>query len=371
MTGERGVALYLDPASHHFLGDRLFDLEMTPLGGEKIRAPYAALRAYLTERGIPVHTADLLGAGAAGGRKLYVSFGMLDRYRRLARRADTVLSAFIAMECPVVEPSLYRALPRLAPHFKRLLSWSDGESLEPYVGARLHFESFRWPQSFSAVSEPSWSNADRGFLVMINANKLPRLTQGELYTKRLEAIEYFHRYREIDLYGPNWAHMPYRVGKTWMPATAQRLVRALWDARQRVWPIPLYAAAAQASRGPVRSKIETLGRYHFCLCFENMVLKGWTTEKLFDCLFAGTIPVYWGATDVEAWVPPECFVDMRRFRDFGELREFLHGLTQAERSRYREAGRAFVDSPGFRPFSIESFIDLFRRLIREDAGLVV
>jgi hypothetical protein len=221
------------------------------------------------------------------------------------------------------------------------------------------------------VSEPSWSNADRGFLVMINANKLPRLTQGELYTKRLEAIEYFHRYREIDLYGPNWAHMPYRVGKTWMPATAQRLVRALWDARQRVWPIPLYAAAAQASRGPVRSKIETLGRYHFCLCFENMVLKGWTTEKLFDCLFAGTIPVYWGATDVEAWVPPECFVDMRRFRDFGELREFLHGLTQAERSRYREAGRAFVDSPGFRPFSIESFIDLFRRLIREDAGLVV
>ncbi len=44
MSGSRAVALYIDPPSHHFLGDRLFDPETTPLAGENIRAPYVAVR---------------------------------------------------------------------------------------------------------------------------------------------------------------------------------------------------------------------------------------------------------------------------------------------------------------------------------------
>ena len=44
-----------------------------------------------------------------------------------------------------------------------------------------------------------------------------------------------------------------------------------------------------------------------------MVLERWITEKIFDCFYAGTIPVYLGAPDVARWLPPECFIDMRRF----------------------------------------------------------
>ena len=53
-------------------------------------------------------------------------------------------------------------------------------------------------------------------------------------------------------------------------------------------------------RGPARSKSETLGRYTFALCFENMVLKGWITEKIFDCFYSGTVPIYLGAPDLSA-----------------------------------------------------------------------
>ena len=42
-----------------------------------------------------------------------------------------VHSAFFAMECPIVEPAIYRALPEMAKVFRRLYSWTDGPSLLP------------------------------------------------------------------------------------------------------------------------------------------------------------------------------------------------------------------------------------------------
>jgi len=36
---------------------------------------------------------------------------------------------------------------------------------------------------------------------------------------------------------------------------------------------------------------------------------------------------------------------------------------------YREAGRAFLESPKFEPFSKETFAGIFRDLLEEDAGV--
>ena len=370
-SGRPDVALVLDPPSHHFLGDRLFDSRTVPSGGDDILAPYVRIREHFTSRGIPVHTVDRLQESALADRHICVSMGMLENFRRLGARPDTTLAAFFAMECPIVEPSLYRALPQVQDSFHRLFSWSDSESLLPFTGRPVRCEPFRWPQSFDRVHEDAWRRRDRKFLVMINANKLPRLDCGELYRERLRAIAFFEARGEIDLYGPEWDEAPFRVGKTRVPWTARRLYRAAWKAWQGVRPDPLYAAARRAWRGRAKSKRETLAGYAFALCFENMVLKGWITEKIFDCFFAGTIPVYLGAPDISEAVPPECFVDARRFESYATLREHLQGLSEAERERYREAARDFVASTGFDPFRREAFLDLFRRIVSEETGAEV
>ena len=364
MSGQ--VAVFIDPPSHHFLGDRLFDPSTARYGGDNILAPYIAIRDALQAKGIPVHTADRL-KGHSARRNLFVSFGRLEGYPEVLRRRDVVLSAFFAMECPIVEPSLYRALPAVERVFKRLFTWTEGAALEPFTRTRVHSRRFWWPQSVDAVDPALWTRTDRGFLVMINANKLPRLYDRELYTARLRAVEFFHRYAEIDLYGKNWDKMPNRVGKTWVPATARRMQGWLWKRWQGIRSHPLYAAAAAANRGPVDSKLETLSRYAFAICFENMQLQGWMTEKLFDCLCAGTVPVYWGATDVEDWVEPSCYIDMRRFADFAELRRYLHSLGPGEIARFREAGRAFLASPRFDRFRWRALVDLFHEMVRSDS----
>src|SRR4029077_3550716 len=107
--------------------------------------------------------------------------GRVPDYARLARRPDITLSAFFAFECPIVEPSLYLALPNAQHHVRRVMSFSDAASLAPFTGVPVRVERFTWPQCLDGIHETAWAQTDRGFLTMINANKLPRLYQAELY----------------------------------------------------------------------------------------------------------------------------------------------------------------------------------------------
>jgi hypothetical protein len=236
----------------------------------------------------------------------------------------------------------------------------------------------RWPQSFDSVHEEIWRGKERGFLVMINGNKIPRYDGAcrELYRERLRAIEYFGRTGEIDLYGIGWNGPSFKVGAAFVPGTFEKLpmpatvnvighqLRTWW---QRVFPDRYLAAAQKVYRGVAASKAQTLGRYKFGVCFENSVLKGWITEKIFDCFFAGTVPVYWGAPDIRDCVPGECFIDMREFNDYADLRRFLTSLASPEIDRYRERAREFLDSPAYEPFTRQAFARIFARIVEEDA----
>ena len=132
-------------------------------------------------------------------------------------------------------------------------------------------------------------------------------------------------------------------------------------------PDPLLAARS-VYRGPAASKAETLGRYAFALCFENAKPRGWVTEKIFDCFFAGTVPVYWGAPEITDHVPAECFIDMRRFADYAALRAYLRSLGPRGRSTPTGRTRAYLASEQYQPFRKESFVKLFERLVAEDGG---
>jgi len=373
------IAIYLDPPSHQQLGNRMLRAETGRFDGDNLLAPYVALRDRFAKSGVGTQTADCLPERADDRRHILISFGTRDRlvwqsvrrYAALRQRPDVVLSAFFAMECPIVEPTMYESLPALAGIFRRVYSWSDTDTLRRFTRAPVQLESFSWPQSFDAVHEHLWSQRDRKFLLMMNANKLPRLYVDELYTARLRAVAYFEQFGEIDLYGRGWDGPPMRVGKTWTPYALRRLEPSLWTLRQRLRSDPLYAAAARATRGTAASKSATLAQYRFALCFENSIVKGWMTEKLFDCFFAGTVPVYWGAPEVLERVPGECFIDMRQFTDFAELRAFLHAMTPAQEQRYREAARAYLESAQFTPFRTSTFVDTVARIVSADTGLTL
>jgi hypothetical protein len=372
VTSATGVTLFIDPFSRHFLEDRLFDPARVVFGGDDIHGPWIHLRAWFRERGVEVFTADrLLRRERADEHNVYVSFGIERNAKPLAERSDVTMSALFLFEGPIVEPSLYSGLADVQDCFRRVYSFSDEQALAPFLERPVELRHFCLPSPVEGVDEEVWENRDRGFLVMVNGNRLPRVFVDELYTERLRALAFFAPRGEIDLYGIGWNDPPYRPYPPWVPNTVQRIHRTLIATKHRVRPDPLLEAARSVYRGATEAKCRTLGGYRFALCYENQILKGWITEKIFDCLRAGTVPVYWGAPDIEDYVPAECLVDRRRFASYDELREFLHSVGPAEVDAYREAGRAFLSSEAFYPFSKQAFVDRCAELVAEDTGVRV
>jgi len=63
-----------------------------------------------------------------------------------------------------------------------------------------------------------------------------------------------------------------------------------------------------------RSKIRTIARYKFTLAFENSIASDYVTEKFFQPLIAGSVPVYLGAPNIAAYAPGEdCFINVADF----------------------------------------------------------
>lgn len=371
-NGANGVTLFIDPFSRHFLEDRLFEHVGGALGAQDIHAPWIFLRSWFEERGVDVFTADrLLRGERENEHNVYLSFGIEENARALASRGDVTMTALFLFEGPIVEPRLYSELANVQDCFKRVYSFSDERSLAPFLMRPVELQPFCLPSPVDGIHERVWANRDRKFLVMINGNRRPRVYLDELYTERLRALEFFGRTADIDLYGFGWNDPPYRSGKTWMPYTLQRIARKGIVVKERFKPDPLLESARRVYHGPTMAKIETLGEYAFAVCYENQILRGWITEKIFDCFGAGTVPVYWGAPDIDRYVPPETFIDRRMFASYEELRQFLKTVGPDEVQSYREAARDYLDSEAFYPFSKEAFVDRCVRLIEEDTGIRV
>jgi hypothetical protein len=76
------------------------------------------------------------------------------------------------------------------------------------------------------------------------------------------------------------------------------------------------------------SKLVTLSRYRFDLAFENSVSRDYVSEKFFDPLVAGCVPVYRGAPNIEDFAPGDhCFISAADFGGPQDLAAYLQHLT--------------------------------------------
>jgi hypothetical protein len=97
------------------------------------------------------------------------------------------------------------------------------------------------------------------------------------------------------------------------------------------------------------TKLSTIGSYRFTLAFENAVAEDYVTEKLYDPLVAGSVPVYMGAPNVERLAPsPESYIDVRDFPDPRALADHLLRLAGDEAAYARHlAWKQRPFEPGF------------------------
>lgn len=323
-------AVFLDPSSDHFLQNRLFDVSDAHLNRDGTLLPFARLRAHLVTQGVQAHTADKLRDGSERhGINHYWSLGSIKGYKDFIYSNDVKLRGIILMEPPLVRPDLYEALPELTSFFEEVYlhnTVGDGYSL-----AGVRQEQLRplfWPQPHGDVLPEHWGRTQRlNKLVVIAGNHNPGLRKPELYSERIKAIAALQARQCVDLFGRGW--------ERW------------WSRQSLWWPYWRYRGAIASSyRGSCVSKWETLSAYRFSLCFENMPMTGYVTEKLFDCLYAGTVPIYWGAPNIDDLVPAGAYVDMRQFDTYGDMLDHVLAMSDKDWQTMREIARQFLRTRG-------------------------
>lgn len=323
-------AVFIEPSYQDFLEDRLFDLDNKQLNRDGTLLPFVRLRDHLGKQGIPVHTADKLRDGSKR-REMnhYWSLGLMQGYENFINAPDVRLRGFVLMEPPLIKPDMYTALPRLTSTFEEVYVHNTigaGYSLKGVVQERLR--PLFWPQPYGDVLPQYWEKTERkNKLVAIAGNHNPRLRKPELYSERIKAIAELSGRGGVDLYGRGW--------QNW------------WSRQSLWWAYWRYRSAIIANyHGSCDSKWDTLSRYRFSLCFENMPMTGYVTEKLFDCLYAGTVPVYWGATDIENLFPSGTFLDMRKFKTYDDMLNHIQAMSDKQWHSMRDAARQFLQSKG-------------------------
>ena len=322
--------IYIDPPSKAFYKNRFFtDSE---LNRDDCLRPYIELKKWLIKEGIEVNTFDLWDKKS--GPIEYYSFGILDNLDAVAIHPDVIMKGFYVFEPPIVDPSIYKSLPRLTSMFEEVYvhnTHGDGYSLDGVDLSKL--KKLFWPQPYEHVLEPFWQNEDRvKKVVVINGNHKPASRRKELYSKRIEAMVFLLEKGLVDLYGRGWEKWMAR-SSMWVP---------YWKNRKKL--LSIY-------KGSCESKFEVLSRYDFCLCFENMIMESYITEKLFDCLYAGVVPLYWGAPDVEKFIPRDVYIDVQSFSGWDELAEYIETMSASVIEYKREVGKKFIESERMDAFS--------------------
>ena len=81
----------------------------------------------------------------------------------------------------------------------------------------------------------------------------------------------------------------------------------------------------------ILTKLNVLSSYKFSLAMENAFAEDYVTEKFYDPLRAGSVPVYLGAPNVEDFAPgAKCYIDTRDFSDPRELALYLEFLNASD-----------------------------------------
>lgn len=172
-----------------------------------------------------------------------------------------------------------------------------------------------------------------------------------VYAKRRETINWFqdNNPEDFDLFGLGWeaGTLAFQTNPE-----LQRLLRKF--GLLRLFPRRKYSSW----RGRVERKRDVLGDYRFGFCYENTTeIPGYITEKIFDVMMAGTVPVYLGPENAARHIPKGCFVDRRDFPDHAKLYAYLTNMPEACYRGYLEAIRDFLCGTKSYPFSINCFIE--------------
>lgn len=160
------------------------------------------------------------------------------------------------------------------------------------------------------------------FLIQIAGNHYKNSSVGAIYEKRRQATLWWLKNHPdaYEFYGVGWTNLLKDADKTLKKKFKSRY------------------------KGFTPDKIKTLSQAYYALAFENTRHPDYVSEKIYDVMKAGTVPIYLGAPNIEEFVPKDCFINYADFKNDEALYEYLISVTPTEYQNYLSCIQNFMAS---------------------------
>lgn len=257
------------------------------------------------------------------------------------------------MESPFIATRFYLNLKKISKLYKHSFVFSG---MKKQLSGKTVYHQMFFPQPFNFCDYPPVDYDDKFFLVAVISAKgiekfksyiksfLLNLFYGggikEIYSERTRAVNYFSNQAGFDLYGYGW----------------DKVKSENLDS----------GAIGKCYRGTIENKLAVLNKYRFALCFENAISPGYITEKIFDVMNAGCVPIYCGTSDIKNFVPAGCFVDKRNFGSLKELHDFLLKIDKNEYDKYLNNIKNYLNSDEYKKFTQEYFAEQIMTILKKE-----
>lgn len=335
------IAVY--PGYANMLKDQMFDLGSDAgkqLRGLPILQRYIALREFLAQRGIEIHTFDMyknlreidLWLMLEMMPGVYI-WKALSHYLFLATHFISPRKVIpVMLEPPVPSPWQWRYVwcwSRLHP---AVLTWSPELAKASNKFKRFHYLPF----SFDATKYDYYRSKPKKNLCLLMQSNRGSKVKGELYSLRREIIRYYEKRRDelLDLYGYGWnSPHTHHLG----PSTP--------------FYTPIY-------KGEAGDKWETFAEYKFIFCIQNSIPAGDYECDTFMAMATGAVPIYLPPPDADEYIPRDTYIRYNDFKNLDELTSYLQSIVSTEKyEEYRRKGWEFINSEKFRPFTVGQFCE--------------
>jgi len=260
----------------------------------------------------------------------------------------------IATENPFICP-LNRDKKYLS-RFDQVFTWNRDLLPLPNVTQLFIPNQIHWEISPTYSERPIFS-------CLINANKaFPQKMKSDLYRERINVIRWYEKNAPeyFSLFGLGWS----KPSPAFTPI--QKISRRFKRLASQIYgyqPFPSY-------RGEIEDKLTIYRKTKFAYCYENVAdLPDYISEKIFDCLFAGCIPVYWGSQTISERIPNSCFIDRRNFKNTAEVHRFLLTIDEQRYQLYQDNIKEFLLSKDAMKFDTSSYAGIIVDKICSDLKL--
>jgi hypothetical protein len=263
----------------------------SPSNRDNCLEPYRLIAQLLKDNGINLVTADLL-----------TEEPLFELQIERQEKTYSDKKFLIQLENPE-----HAVLPRSTDSYRSIYSWNDElySTLESFVKVYIPSIDDR------LISQSHVRDIE---YVMICANKkFSKENNQELYSDRLSIIDWFSQNNstEFRLYGRGWVAPTIRDG---------------WRSLLRSVLSPV--STPKVFHGEVISKSDILSRSNFSFCYENMRSDGdYITEKIFDSMLAGCVPIYLGSSRISDYIPDDVYIDAREFNGVDAIYRYIEKIS--------------------------------------------